>query len=125
MAPPDGEMLRIAAVASLSQELKMAATQYDVEAFMEDASMQLEIHGPRLLAAALVLLEQRKRSEEWVSPLSGRRLFTPLLFVDPYLEHLKSRQAVAQAVSRAIGRPEDSVEGEGRSRRRHKTTQYA
>eukprot|EP00811_Abedinium_folium_P024738 NODE_3472_length_2030_cov_8.044666.p1 GENE.NODE_3472_length_2030_cov_8.044666~~NODE_3472_length_2030_cov_8.044666.p1 ORF type:complete len:596 (+),score=186.72 NODE_3472_length_2030_cov_8.044666:40-1788(+) len=102
LEPPDNTALRHAAVVSISRELCSAGTQFDAEAFEDDAAQQLDIHGHRLLAAALVLLERRHRSEEWRSPLSGRARYTPLLLFDPYLEALKSRADAVQAIARAL-----------------------
>lgn len=102
LSPPDDEELRKAAVSYITRELRMATAQYDVEAFMEDATKQVQIHGARLLAAALVLLERRRRAEEWVSPLSGRARYTPLLFMDPHLKNFKTRQSLVGAISRIL-----------------------
>ncbi|CAE8581912.1 unnamed protein product [Polarella glacialis] len=102
MVPPDEAALRSTAVSYISRELKLAVTQYDSEAFEDDARQQLELHGTRLLAAALVLLERRRRGEDWVSPLSGRSRYTTLLFCDPHLQLLRSRQAVVAAIGRVL-----------------------
>merc|ERR1712048_772366 len=84
--------------------------QYHVDAFVADAKQHLEIHGPRLLAAALVLLERRRHGEDWASPLSGRTRYTPVLFFDPYLEQFRSRQAVISAIERTLRRdPPSSI----------------
>eukprot|EP00929_Paragymnodinium_shiwhaense_P118872 TRINITY_DN90772_c0_g1_i1.p1 TRINITY_DN90772_c0_g1~~TRINITY_DN90772_c0_g1_i1.p1 ORF type:complete len:720 (-),score=138.16 TRINITY_DN90772_c0_g1_i1:13-2172(-) len=104
LAAPSQEELRVAAVAYIARELEAAVTQYDADAFSEDAQTQLDVHGVRLLAAALVLLERRKRSENWASALSGRRRYTPLLFYDPYLERIQSRQAMMLAIVKALRR---------------------
>eukprot|EP00435_Cladocopium_sp_Y103_P072186 s1190_g39.t1 len=69
---PSDDELRKAVLAALAKELTLATQQYDSLAFQADAEQQLDVHGPRLLAAALVLLERRRRGEEWLSPLSGR-----------------------------------------------------
>lgn len=114
---PSEDALRVSAVAYISRELQAAATHYDFQAFEEDATRQTGLHGPRLLAAALVLLERRRRSEEWVSPLSGRARYTPLLFVDPFLERVRSRRDVIVAIARAI-RARVSGEAHGSDGRR-------
>lgn len=102
LVPPSDDEMRIAAVEHITRELRVASSQYDMEQFLEDAAGGVDTHGPRLLAAALVLLERRNRAEEWVSPLSGRPRYTPLLLFDPFLERLKSRQAAVKAVSGAM-----------------------
>eukprot|EP00913_Durusdinium_trenchii_P001063 g976.t1 len=111
---PDEELLRRSAVAAIASELRLATQQYDTMAFEADAAQQLELHGPRLLAAALVLLERRRQGEEWLSVLSGRPRYTPLLLADPHLEKLRSRQSVLKAVQKAFGhqqrgRPEAQI----------------
>ncbi|OLP99294.1 DEAD-box ATP-dependent RNA helicase 3, chloroplastic [Symbiodinium microadriaticum] len=113
LPPPSEAALRRSAVAAVAKELKMATKQYDSGAFLEDAKQQLEVHGPRLLAAALVLLERRRRGEEWRSPFSGRPRFAPLLLVDPYLERLASRQAAASALRRVLRRAAEGIDKEG------------
>eukprot|EP00439_Symbiodinium_sp_Y106_P032248 s1141_g3.t2 len=113
LTPPSEAALRRSAVAAVAKELKMATKQYDSGAFLEDAKQQLEVHGPRLLAAALVLLERRRRGEEWRSPFSGRPRFAPLLLVDPYLERLASRQAAASALRRVLRRAAEGIDKEG------------
>ncbi|CAJ1371910.1 unnamed protein product [Effrenium voratum] len=99
---PSESAVRSAALQAVTKELQLAARQYDAAAFEPDAEQQLELHGPRLLAAALVLLERRRRGEEWLSPLSGRPRYTPLLLADPHLEKLRTRQSVAAALRRAL-----------------------
>lgn len=123
LAPPNEDELRRAAVTYIGRELREAAMQYDAEAFVEDAQHQLDIHGARLVAAALVKLEHRQRGEEWLSPLSGQRRYTPLLFSDPFLDKLKSRQAVVTAISRAIRR--DPAGGRSSSSKRGQTEENA
>lgn len=99
---PSEEELRAFTTARITKELSAAVTQYNFVAFEDDAEKQLEVHGPRLLAAALVLLERRTRGEDWISPLSGKLRHTPILFFDPFLERLRNKRAVLQAINRVI-----------------------
>ena len=55
------------------------------------------------LHASQVLLERRRRREEWRSPLSGRPRYMPLLLRDPHLEKLRSRRGVVSLLTRALG----------------------
>jgi hypothetical protein len=47
--------------------VKFRASRYDSLAFKADAEQQLDVHGPRLLAAALVRAKRKgRRSGLWI-----------------------------------------------------------
>ncbi|KAF8819123.1 DEAD/DEAH box helicase domain-containing protein [Cardiosporidium cionae] len=74
----------------------------DSTAYEEHAKHQLDLHGPRLLAAALVLLERRKQFKTWKSAMSGRFSYTPLLFCDPFCQKLRSRSQLLDLVKKCL-----------------------
>uniref|UniRef100_A0A0G4FKT8 RNA helicase n=1 Tax=Chromera velia CCMP2878 TaxID=1169474 RepID=A0A0G4FKT8_9ALVE len=69
-------------------------------------------HSVRLLAAALSLLEKKKRDLSWISPLSGRFAYTPLLFHDPYCEKINSRPHLMGILRRIL--PQEKLADVGR-----------
>lgn len=73
------------------------------EAFVREIAESLwKEHGPRILAAAMVLLLDRQRRIAWRSCLSGRLNFVPVLLEDPLGIQIRSRGELMQLLRRAL-----------------------
>ena len=74
----------------------------DPTPFVQDATLQQSIHGARLLAAAFILLEKRQRGQSWVSALSGRHRYVPVLFLDALHKNIKTKQQLLQMLQQVL-----------------------
>ncbi|PFH37668.1 DEAD/DEAH box helicase domain-containing protein [Besnoitia besnoiti] len=90
-APEEDDMVQHS-LREIESQLLSPQVQSLLPPFLPFASKHLATHGPRLLAAALVLLLQRQQRITWRSALSGRFNFTPLLFHDPFFQHFKRKE---------------------------------
>jgi len=98
---PHEDVLRERFLAKIETEI-LNPTGITTTPFEKVAAEQLVLHGPRLMAAALYTLEQRKRKATWISKLSGRVGYVPLLFEDRYSQRFKSRRDVILFLRRAM-----------------------
>lgn len=115
--PSDGE-LRLAHVRKLAKESLLASSlKNGGSSFVAVLSKQAQFHGgPRMLAAALALLERRKGStQQFLSPLSGRAGHAPVLLSDPLLGKIQNRQQLMGILRRAMGASKVFVDGENGS----------
>ncbi|CAD7940260.1 unnamed protein product [Amoebophrya sp. A25] len=77
---PDPQELREERLKTLLEECERAYG-LDTESFAKDVEHYLQHYdGAQLLAQALCLLEQKDKSFQWASPLSGKKEYVPVLF---------------------------------------------
>eukprot|EP00922_Rhytidocystis_sp_ex-Travisia-forbesii_P069739 GHVS01104161.1.p1 GENE.GHVS01104161.1~~GHVS01104161.1.p1 ORF type:complete len:416 (-),score=53.77 GHVS01104161.1:91-1338(-) len=108
---PSDDVVRGAFLDKIEAEL-IDAIGVDKVAFSDSAKENLQTYGARLLAAALVLLERRRRCQTWKSVLSGRYGYSAVLIHDPFCQIIRSRPQLVSFLTKCV--PPDTQPGIGR-----------
>jgi len=106
---PTDDSLRMHFIDKLALDCE-DALGLDATAFSDDAADALDTHGPRVLAQALSMLEERRKHFVWTSSLSGRVRHTPVLLFDPWVEKLQSRAQVMALLRKVLGKEKDQFQ---------------
>ncbi|CEM21925.1 unnamed protein product [Vitrella brassicaformis CCMP3155] len=108
MDAPDESIVREGLIKRMEADLA-PSDRVDGRAYMEEADKQMDLHGPKLLAASMALLDQRNRTASWASQLSGRFGYTPIVLHDPLMQHLRSRAHVMRFLTKLLPRSVSKV----------------